>query len=91
MCCSPGQPIRERNGLFSVLGFLYLIPIRLLYRESLPRILSIMCSSWIYTMLIFVFSVHFFQPFQRGRLRPARAVGSDGTVCGHSLVLFSGG
>lgn len=56
---SRGSQFGNGNGLFSVLGFLYLIPIRLLYRESLPRILSIMCSSWIYTMLIFVFSVHF--------------------------------
>ncbi len=46
------------NGLFVLIGFLYLIPLKYLYEESLYRIFIVMCSAWIYTMLAFSVSVH---------------------------------
>ncbi|MBC8559005.1 GGDEF domain-containing protein [Fumia xinanensis] len=45
------------NGLFTIIGFLYLIPLYFLYDEKMHQLLSIICSSWIYTMFAFSFSV----------------------------------
>lgn len=45
------------NGLFALTGFLYLIPLHCLYHGKVSRILSVMCSAWIYTMIVFVLAV----------------------------------
>ena len=44
------------EGRFIYWGFLYLIPLKLLYRHSLRTTLSVMCLAWSYTMLVFLFS-----------------------------------
>lgn len=65
LCMSKTEHLGNGNGLFVTVGFLYLIPMKALYRESVTEILSILCSSWIYTTLLFSFSVHtgyFLQP-----------------------------
>lgn len=54
---SRGRSFGNGNGMFALIGFLYLIPLKYLYREPVKRIISIACSSWIYTMLIFSISV----------------------------------
>lgn len=46
------------NGLFVLVGFLYLPLFLWLYRERFIRILSVICTSWIYTMFVFVLSIH---------------------------------
>lgn len=51
-----GDAIWNGNGLFVLAGFLYLIPINWLYEESCRRILTVVCTSWIYTMLVFCIS-----------------------------------
>ena len=55
---SRGTQFGNGNGLFVLAGFLYLIPINRLYEESCRRILTVVCTSWIYTMLVFCISVH---------------------------------
>ena len=45
------------NGLFMLLGFIYLIPFNLLYKQSIKYTFTIMCSTWIYTMATFSLSV----------------------------------
>jgi len=45
------------NGLFVFSGFLFLIPILVLYRAPIVRILTIGSFSWTYTFMVFVFSV----------------------------------
>lgn len=54
---SRGRGFGNGNGMFALTGILYLIPLNYLYRETVKRIISIACSSWIYTMLIFSISV----------------------------------
>lgn len=44
------------EGLFIFLGFFYLIPLNVLYRCGIKTTVSIMCLSWSYTMLAFLFS-----------------------------------
>lgn len=44
------------SGAFMVLGVAYLAPLTFLYRQPVSYSVSIMCSCWIYTMLIFVLS-----------------------------------
>lgn len=46
------------NGLFAIIGFIYLLPLKYLYDEPLNRIMVVVCSSWIYTMFVFSLSVH---------------------------------
>ncbi|MFS0784518.1 GGDEF domain-containing protein [Bacillus sp. 1P06AnD] len=46
------------NGLFVLVGFLYLFPLRYLYKLPNAKLLMIVCSAWIYTMLIFMISLH---------------------------------
>lgn len=46
------------NGLFSIIGFIYLFPLKYLYDEPFNRIMVVVCSSWIYTMFVFSLSVH---------------------------------
>lgn len=45
------------NGRFSILGFIYLIPLKFLYDEKWERIFLNMCMSWTYTMGIMAVSV----------------------------------
>ena len=45
------------NGGFVVVGLLYLFPLKYLYDEPLERLLEVVCTSWIYTMLVFALSV----------------------------------
>ena len=45
------------NGLFVLLGMLYIFPMLLLYNQSLKYTVTVMCSSWIYTMMIFSISL----------------------------------
>ena len=54
---SRGKNFGNGNGMFALIGALYIIPLKYLYKESWKRIISIACSSWIYTMLIFSVSV----------------------------------
>lgn len=41
------------NGLFSLVGLFYVLPLRLIYDEPVERLLTVVCSSWIYTMFLF--------------------------------------
>lgn len=45
------------NGLFMCVGFLYLIPLKYLYDHPIKYLIIIMCSTWIYTALVFSISV----------------------------------
>lgn len=45
------------SGLFTVFGFLYLIPSRFLYRNSSRSIVIILCAAWAYTLSIFSIAV----------------------------------
>ena len=45
------------NGLFVFVGFAYLLPIHFLYRDPPMRSLIIMCSAWVYTLIVFSISV----------------------------------
>ena len=44
------------SGAFMVFGVVYLVPLTFLYRQPVSYSVSIMCSCWIYTMLIYVLS-----------------------------------
>lgn len=55
---SRGKNFGNGNGMFALIGALYVFPLKYLYIESWKKIISIACSSWIYTMLIFSASVH---------------------------------
>lgn len=41
------------NGLFVWFGFLYLIPAKMLYQDSMERLFVIFCSAWVYTLSAF--------------------------------------
>lgn len=45
------------NGLFTLAGFLYLIPLHWLFKETLRHNIFVMCFAWTYTLLIFTISV----------------------------------
>ena len=45
------------NGLFIFSGFLFIIPIMLIYRSPGVRIITIACFSWTYTFILFALSV----------------------------------
>lgn len=51
-------PLRQGNGFFVFWGFLFLFPIRFLYHNTYSKIISLACTSWIYTFIVFSFSVH---------------------------------
>ena len=38
------------NGRFVIFGFLYLLPIRFLYKERTYLLFIILCTSWVYTL-----------------------------------------
>ncbi|MEG0593329.1 MAG: diguanylate cyclase, partial [Coprobacillus sp.] len=41
------------NGLFTLFGFFYLLPLRYLYKESFLKQMFIICFCWIYTLIVF--------------------------------------
>lgn len=45
------------NGMFNLLGFIFLIPLAFLVKEPVMRVLEIMCTTWIFTSLVFFLSV----------------------------------
>jgi diguanylate cyclase (GGDEF)-like protein len=47
----------DGNGLFMIVGFIYIIPLKYLYDQSVKYTIIIMSSSWIYTMLAFSLSI----------------------------------
>lgn len=51
------------QGYYLSLGFLYLIPLAVLYRRGIRTTVSVMCLSWSYTMLVFLFSKYLGQLF----------------------------
>lgn len=51
------------DGYFIFLGFFYLLPLYLLYRCGIKTTVSVMCLSWSYTMLAFLFSRYLSQFF----------------------------
>lgn len=51
-------PFRSNgNGLFTLLGFLYLVPARFLYRDTWRSMLIVLCAAWAYTLSIFSIAV----------------------------------
>lgn len=48
----------DGRGRFSVLGFIYIIPLKYLYSEKWGLLLLDMCMSWTYTLGILAVSVH---------------------------------
>lgn len=52
------------SGLFSLVGLFYVYPLRAVYDEPAERLLTVVCSSWIYTMFLFSLMT------QIGRLLP---------------------
>lgn len=46
------------NGLFALIGFVFLPVLKLCYDETWGRIFETVCSGWIYSMLVFSVSVH---------------------------------
>lgn len=45
------------SGLFICIGFLYIIPLKFLFHQSIKYTLTVMCSVWIYTMFSFSLSI----------------------------------
>lgn len=45
------------NGKFSIVGFIYIIPLKFLYDEKFERLFINMCMIWIYTLGIMAISV----------------------------------
>lgn len=54
------------SGIFMICGMVYLVPLTFLYRHPVRHSISIMCSSWIYTMLIYVLSIQLADLFLQG-------------------------
>ena len=46
------------NGLFILLGCLLLIPLKVMYKNTTAKIICVACTSWIYTFIVFSFSIH---------------------------------
>lgn len=49
------------EGRFIYWGFFYVIPLKVLYRNSVKTTVSVMCLAWSYTMLAFLFSKYLAQ------------------------------
>lgn len=62
------------SGIFMVCGMLYLIPLMFLYRQSIRYSITIMCSCWIYTLLIFTLSGKFADIFSQWNYRASLLV-----------------
>lgn len=54
---TPGAGAANGKGLFMLFGFLYVIPQKYLFDQSIKQTMIIMSSAWIYTMLVFAVSV----------------------------------
>ena len=52
------------NGLFIFSGFLFIIPIKLLYRVSGLKVVTIACFSWSYTFVLFALSARISQDLE---------------------------
>lgn len=48
----------DGSGFFVFFGFLFLIPAKILYENSVAKIICLACTSWVYTFLLFSLSVH---------------------------------
>lgn len=58
------------NALFASIGIVYLIPLRFLYREGLRRVMSILFSAWVYTLIVYCLAVRFAYLWPQGLLVP---------------------
>lgn len=47
----------DGNGKFTIFGFIYIIPLKLLYDEKFERLFLNMCMSWTYTLGIMAISI----------------------------------
>ena len=47
----------DGNGLFIFSGLLFIIPLKLLYKEPGVKIITVACFSWVYTFMLFAVSV----------------------------------
>ena len=47
------------SGVFMIYGIVYLLPLLLLYRQPIRYSVTIMCSTWIYTILVYALSSEF--------------------------------
>ncbi len=52
-----GAETANGKGLFMLLGFLYVIPLKYLFKQSIKQTMIIMSSAWVYTMFVFAVSV----------------------------------
>ena len=62
------------EGSFVIFGFLYVIPLALLYRSGIKLTVSVMCLSWSYTMLLFLFAQYLGQAFPEPAQPPAMLI-----------------
>lgn len=62
------------EGSFVIFGFLYVIPLALLYRCGIKLTVSVMCLSWSYTMLLFLFAQYLGQLFPEPAQQPAMLI-----------------
>lgn len=46
------------NGLFVFGSFLFIFPVKTMYNISAAKIVSLACTSWVYTFIVFSMSVH---------------------------------
>lgn len=46
------------NGLFVIGSFIFVFPVKTLYNISVSKIVSLACTSWVYTFIVFSVSVH---------------------------------
>ena len=51
------QNFGNGNGLYVFAGFLFFIPIKLLYKIPGTKIITIACFSWVYTFVLFALSI----------------------------------
>lgn len=54
------------SGIFMIFGMIYLIPLMFLYRQPIQYSITIMCSTWIYTILIYALSLQLADLFSHG-------------------------
>lgn len=62
------------NGLFVLVGFIYIFPIKFLYDQPLKYSLTVMCSAWIYTMTAFTLAVRVGYFFPEAYFAPTAVV-----------------
>lgn len=51
------RDVFDGSGRFSILGFIYIIPLKFLYDEKTERLFLNMCMSWTYTLGIMAISI----------------------------------